>query len=96
MLTQELKETIDLCRERYTRPPNPTCRLCGGPMEVGYMGQGRVEYYCAGEAANWLGMEPGPEKRKREDHYNASMQTQTRFGDCDVLALCDALDPPAR
>lgn len=87
----EIADLAEL-REKYSRPEPPKCRLCGHKMTIGMMGQGRIEWYCNGPEAEWMGMEDGPEKRKREDHYSASRHIQTRCGDSDVIRLIDAYE----
>lgn len=86
-IVTEADELIATLKERYGRPPQPTCRLCGGPMTPGFMGEGRIEWYCDGPAGEWMGMEEGPAKKAKEDHYSWSKHIQTRGGDSDVLRL---------
>ncbi len=80
-------ELLSRIRDRYGPKSKPTCRLCGHAMTLGSIGGGRAEWVCDGPEANWLGMAPGPEKRRKEDHYSASRQIQTQFEDRDVMAL---------
>ncbi len=88
-IVTEADVLIATLKERYSRPPTPTCRLCGGPMTIGMMGHGRIEWYCNGPDAKWMGMEDSPAKRAKEDHYSSSRHIQTRGGDSDVLRLIE-------
>lgn len=83
-------ETIGRLVKRYGEQAYPKCRLCGADMHVGEISEGRKIWYCDGEQGRWMGMEPGPEKRKREQHSDDSRHVQTRHGDKDVIELLNA------
>jgi hypothetical protein len=84
-------------RGRYTAPPPPKCRVCGGEMQLGMLGQGRAEWYCGSDAANSSKQEPGTHGAGlAADHYWSSQEIVCQFGDRDVLALCDAFDALSR
>jgi hypothetical protein len=78
----DIPDLVRMLRERYGAEPAPTCRVCGGEMEIGYSGQGRVEWYCK----NTRGF-----TKPATDHYWAS-QVMRRSGDSDVIALCDLVE----
>ena len=83
-------ETIAKLRERYAAPPLPKCRLCGADMGLHEIGDGRAVWYCDGPAGKWLGVEPGPQKKAAERHFDESRYVRIRFGDEDVIELLDA------
>lgn len=83
-------EAIGRLVERYGEHAYPKCRLCGADMEVSEISEGRKIWHCVGELGRWMGMERGPEKRKREQHSDDSRHVQTQHGDKDVIELLDA------
>ena len=82
-------ETIGELVKRYGEKAPPTCRICGAAMALGEVGVGRAKWHCDGEQARWMGMEPGPEKQAREQHFAAS-ETVVACGDRRVIELLDA------
>lgn len=80
-------EWLDALEERYREPDIPECRVCGGDVECGFVGEGRADYWCR-TATRALDHGPwGTERREAREHRAASKVTITRFGDSDVVDL---------
>lgn len=89
-MTDLTDEKLTEMEARYAPTPPPPCRVCGAALQAGYMGQGRIDYYCSSPEADGLQFKWGSDEEKAaSEHRSRShvMHTAMHFGARDVLVL---------
>lgn len=80
-------DALDLkaLRAKYSPQPVPPCRVCGGRLQMSYMGKGRTEWTCSTVSLEALATEAGIR------HYSHSCEIIIDRSDFDVIHLLNGL-----
>lgn len=84
-MTEDMLKRIEA---EYTPKPLPHCPVCGSELEIGMMGEGRIEYHCS-QAKPIEHKWGSPEEKEASLHRNQSTVIRTAYdiGDSSVVEL---------